>query len=141
MRNWKKSLGQLVLQIICSLVLFLAINIGINGMYLIGVPKAEDVQSVTISYPEKSAAVQTVTDVEHLQSAVSLTNFLRYSLFAAVDASEEPLITITYALSDGSNVSVSANRTTVWWKGKAHALKQEDSFVNLTEGIFYDEPV
>ena len=49
-KKWTKRLGRLALQIVCVTVLYL--GIGMNGMYLLGVPKAEQVQKVTVSYPE-----------------------------------------------------------------------------------------
>ena len=51
-KKWTKRLGRLALQIVCVTVLYLGISIGMNGMYLLGVPKAEQVQKVTVSYPE-----------------------------------------------------------------------------------------
>ena len=32
---------------------------------------------------------------------------------------------------------VSANETTVWWHGKAQAVKEQEIFLTLTEGIFF----
>ena len=31
---------------------------------------------------------------------------------------------------------LSANRTTMWWKGKAHPLKEPDVFCNIVENLF-----
>ena len=59
---------------------------------------------------------------------------LRYS---KADGGQQPLISITYYLQNGTDRTISANRTTVWWKGKSYAIKDPGLFVNLTEGIFF----
>lgn len=112
-----------------------------NGMYLLGVPKAEQVQKVTVSYPEVSETAKEVTDTEKIKAAVGLTNFLKYRLFTTPEASDQPEFTMTYILENGETVSVGASENTVWWHGKAHALKHEGAFMKLAEGIFYFEEV
>lgn len=140
-KKWTKRLGRLALQIVCVTVLYLGISIGMNGMYLLGVPKAEQVQKVTVSYPEVSETAKEVTDTEKIKAAVGLTNFLKYRLFTAPEASDQPEFMMTYILENGETVSVGASENTVWWHGKAHALKHEGAFMNLAEGIFYFEEV
>ena len=80
-----------------------------------------------------------ITEKEDIEFAVNLTHFLNYSIFQKAGQEEQPLITITYHLTDGNAVSVSANREMVWWKGKVHVLRKEDLFVNLTENIFFSD--
>lgn len=53
-----------------------------------------------------------------MEQAVKLTGFLRYALFEEPVSGGSPMITITYVLDDGRTVSVSADRETVWWKGR-----------------------
>src|SRR5699024_12799856 len=55
----------------------LPISIFHGGMYLIGVPKAEKVQYVTVSYPEVTDGEKKITDWEQIRLAVQLTGFLR----------------------------------------------------------------
>ena len=33
------------------------------------------------------------------------------------------------------------SRDTVWWKGKARAIKEKEMFINLAEGIFFLDEV
>jgi len=110
-----------------------------KGMYLIGIPQIEDVCKVTISYPEAAEEAKEFSDEEHIELAVKLTGFLRYSLFEDADDQDAPMMTITYLLEDGESISVSASRSTVWWRGKAHAIKDQEMFINLAEGIFFLE--
>ena len=42
-------------------------------------------------------------------------------------------------LKDGTDKTISANNTTVWWNGKTYVIKDKEMFVNLTEGIFFLE--
>ena len=46
-------------------------------------------------------------------------------------------MTMTLRLRDGTECALSASRDAVWWRGKAHALRQRELFVNLTEGLFF----
>lgn len=134
-----KKTGGFLLTVLASTILVVLIHLLTSGMYLLGVPKAQEVQAVTLSYPQVSEAVKEVNDREKIEQAVKLTGFLKYSLFQEADTGGEPLITMTYRLADGRTVSVSANRETVWWKGKARALKKPDMFLNLAQGIFFLE--
>ena len=43
---------------------------------------------------------------------------------------------MTYYLAYGGTVSISANETTVWYRGKAHVLQDDNTFINLTRGVF-----
>ena len=133
----KKIVNSFVLPVLLTTVLFMCILIAKDGMYLIGIPEIDEVQKVTISYPSVNDQGKEITDDEHIELAVKLTGFLKYALFERSDDNEEPIINITYFTSDGSEISVSANRETVWWKGKAYALKDDETFINLTESIFY----
>ena len=71
--------------------------------------------------------------------ALKLTGFLKYDLFEKVNSEEEPTITITYFLKNGTSKTISANNTTVWWNNKIHVIKDKEMFINLTEGIFFLE--
>ena len=133
----KKIVNSFVLPVLLTTVLFMCILIAKDGMYLIGIPEIDEVQKVTISYPSVSDQSKEITDDEHIELAVKLTGFLKYALFERSDDNEEPMINITYFTSDGSEISVSANRETVWWKGKAYMLKDDETFINLTESIFF----
>lgn len=108
-------------------------------MWLWGLPSLDEVQSVSLSYPSVTDTVKEVSEPEDMELALKLTGFLKYDLFEKADTNDEPLISITYHRTDGTEQTVSANRTTVWWQGKAYALKEKDMFVNLTEGLFFLE--
>ena len=138
MKNkFKNIVNSFILPVLLTTVLFMCISIAKDGMYLIGIPEIDEVQKVTIAYPSVSDQSKEITDDEHIELAVKLTGFLKYALFERADDNEEPMINITYFTSDGSEISVSANRETVWWKGKAYALKDDETFINLTESVFY----
>lgn len=46
------------------------------------------------------------------------------------------MIVITYHLEDGTDETISANNTTVWWKNKSDVIKEKDIFVNIVKGLF-----
>ena len=116
-----------------------SINIFTNGMYLWGLPRINDIQSVNITYPSVTDDVKEISSSEDIELALKLTGFLKYDLFGEVNSEEEPAITITYFLKDGTSKTISANNTTVWWNNKIHVIKDKEMFVNLTEGIFFLE--
>ena len=115
--NYLKSIIRFLIQIGVVAALLMGFSIFHGGMYLIGVPKAEKVQYVTVSYPEVTDGEKKITDWEQIRLAVQLTGFLRYSLLEEADRGESPMITITYYRENQPAITVSANRNTVWWKG------------------------
>ncbi len=133
-----KDWGKRGLSILLTIVIVMLVHILWDGMYLLGVPSVEDVNRAAVSYPAVTDAVKEPTG-ERLELAVKLTGCLKYDLFKGADESDKPLITITYFMKDGGEMTVAASRQTVWWNGKAHALKEEDLFVNLAEGLFFLE--
>ena len=137
--NYLKSIIRFLIQVGVAAALLMGFSIFHGGMYLIGVPKADEVQYVTVSYPEVTDGEKTITDREQIRLAVQLTGFLRYSLLEEADRGESPMITITYYRENQPAITVSANRNTVWWKGKSHVIRDPDMFVNLAEGIFFLE--
>ena len=98
-----------------------------------------DIQSVNITYPSVTDDVKEISSREDIELALKLTGFLKYDLFGEVNSEEEPAITITYFLKDGTSKTISANNTTVWWNNKIHVIKDKEMFINLTEGIFFLE--
>ena len=134
-----KCLIRFLIEVIVMTVLIVGINIFMNGMYLWGLPRINDIQSVNITYPSVTDDVKEISSREDIELALKLTGFLKYDLFGEVNSEEEPAITITYFLKDGTSKTISANNTTVWWNNKIHVIKDKEMFVNLTEGIFFLE--
>ncbi len=139
MGNGLKKLAAIVLKVLLTAIIIVSVFIFTDGMYLLGIPDASQVEQVTVSYPEVSNEVKVFTEDEDIEQTIKLTNFLKYSVFEKYAGDDKPMITITYHLTNGGEISVSASRETVWWKGKAHILKDKDMFINLTEGIFFLE--
>ena len=134
-----KCLIRFLIEVIVMTVLIVGINIFTNGMYLWGLPRINDIQSVNITYPSITDDVKEISSREDIDLALKLTGFLKYDLFEKVYSEEEPAITITYFLKDGTSKTISANNTTVWWNNRIHVIKDEEMFINLTEGIFFLE--
>ncbi|MCM1049501.1 MAG: hypothetical protein NC433_13875 [Clostridiales bacterium] len=139
MNKYVKELIRLLIEITVVTVLLVIINIFTKGMYLLGLPDLADIQSVSVSYPNVTEDIKEVSSPEDIELALKLSGFLRYDLFEKVDNAEKPLITITYHLKDGTDKTISANNTTVWWNDKSYTIKEKEMFINLTEGIFFWE--
>lgn len=134
-----KSAARLLLQIVVITIILVGIDIVWRGMYLLGNPQPEQVQSVTVEN-HATGEIASVTDPNKIETACHLFGFLRYRSFAHADPDAVPLYTLTFQQKDGSACTVSANQTTVWWKGKAHLLDEAEIFCNLTEGLFFFQP-
>lgn len=134
-----KGLIRFLIEVVVITVLIIGISIFTDGMYLLGLPDLNDIQSVNISYPSVTDGVKEISSREDIELALKLTGFLKYDLFGEVNSEEEPVIIITYFLKDGTSKTISANNTTVWWNNKIHLIKDKEMFINLTEGIFFLE--
>ena len=134
-----KGLIRFLIEVVVITVLIVGISIFTDGMYLLGLPDLNDIQSVNISYPSVTDGVKEISSREDIELALKLTGFLKYDLFGEVNSEEEPAIIITYFLKDGTSKTISANNTTVWWNNKIHVIKDKEMFINLTEGIFFLE--
>lgn len=138
----KKILKEIITTIciaIVTLVIVLAISVGRNGMWNRGIPKAEEISSITIEYPSLTEEVKEITDEEKIELSVNMCEYLNYKPFAEVKGEGESLVTICYNLKNGDKVEVSANRTCVFYNGKKRALKKEETFMNIVEGLFFYE--
>lgn len=132
-----KKLGKELLKIAAITAVIMAISVCMEGMWLFGIPDIDDVQAVQITDLRHSAEAKKLTDEESIELAVQLSGFLKYKPLSKAQNNSEPIITITYLLEDGTQKSLSANENTVWWQGKTRAIKQEEIFLNLCEGIFF----
>ena len=134
--SWPKTL----LTVIVSVLITAGVWIGFYGVPLLGLPKAEDVQSVElVSLNNSSVTVLdgnsvTITDTENVELLVKAANLLNYKL--GTPDTTDPELTVIYTLKNGEVRVISANRTTMWWKGKAHPLKEPDVFCNIVENLF-----
>lgn len=137
-----------VLSFLCFVIVATAINMGIKvameGMWLLGIPEPEAVSSVTIKHQYETEQIKEITDPEQIETCVFLTGFLKYRPFADPEVATgkaSPRITFYYHLNNGDTVEVSANANTVFYNGKKHVLKDDDSFVHYVEGLFFSKPM
>lgn len=117
----------------------IGLYISIYGMGFLDLPDAENIQSVSISYPEKTDKIIELTSPEDIETTLKITKALQYRIFKKPADNEQPLISISYHLKNGDTKIISANATTVWWKGRAHVIKEKDLFINATKGLFFSE--
>ena len=127
--SWRQTLLTVVLTVLLSA----GIWIWFYGVPLVGLPKAENVQSVALTRAEGDTVV--VTDAENVELLVKAANLLNYRFGTPEDGTPE--LTVTYTLTDGTERILSASHTTTWWKGRAHRLKEPEVFCNILEGLFF----
>lgn len=134
-----KRIFRTLLTFALTLAAMLAAYAAISGLWLFGVPNAKNVVEVTITSTEHPAETIVSSDAECIERTVKLTGFLKYRLFTAAQENDTPIVTIVWTLRDGSVCEISASRETVWWRGRALPLKDEAFFINLADGIFFNE--
>lgn len=134
-----KRIFRTLLTFALTLAAMLAAYAAISGMWLFGVPNAKNVVEVTITSTEHPAETIVSSDAECIERTVKLTSFLKYRLFTAAQEDDTPIVTIVWTLRDGSVCEISVSRETVWWRGRALPLKDEAFFINLADGIFFNE--
>ena len=117
-----KELLRFVLAVFLPVSAVLAVSIFMNGLYVLGSPVPEEVQSIVAEYPGVADEKKEFTDREHVEQAVKLTGFLRYALFEEPVSGGSPMITITYVLDDGRTVSVRADRESGGGNGRPRAI-------------------
>ncbi len=131
---WKFALWNTLCIIIVSCILNAAIWILFHGIPLIGLPKKEDVKSITIIYNETQK--REITDNETIELLIKSANLLNYQLWGQTEGS--PIIDIIYHLKDGNDIKIHANNNTMWWHGKSHVIKEKDTFINIIQGLFFN---
>ena len=134
-----KRIFRTLLTFALTLAAMLAAYAAISGLWLFGVPNAKNVVEATITSTEHPAETIVSSDAECIERTVKLTGFLKYRLFTAAQEDDTPIVTIVWTLRDGSVCEISASRETVWWRGRALPLKDEAFFINLADGIFFNE--
>lgn len=138
-RSWKSRIKAWGLDLVRLAILVAFISIVKDGMWLFGVPSAGDVSKVTVSCPSVTDGVRAYTDPETIDLAVELTGFLKYSLLETPKGDRDGAVEITYTLRSGETVTVAADETTVWWKGRARAVRDPGAFVYLVRVDFFGE--
>lgn len=132
----RRFIKQLLLTFFISSILTLALNILWYGMPVFGKPDPDRVSQVVVKDIEAGEEKE-ITEAEDIGIACKLLNFLNYVPFSNPDERISPVIEITYTLSDGRELTASANYSTGWWKGRAYTLKDDTAFVNIARGVCF----
>lgn len=137
MKKAVKTIGRFLLEIVLVMFLVTGVKIVLDGCWLIFLPIDDKVQSVTIEYPGLAQNAKEITNSSEIRQCVNLLNMLKYDVFQKSEDETGALVTYTYHMKDGTDLVVAANNETVFYKGKQHVLKEENLFINLTEGLFF----
>ncbi|MCI8726193.1 MAG: hypothetical protein HFG66_08785 [Hungatella sp.] len=127
-------LWNILWSVIITCTLSTILWIGFHGVPLAGLPKKEEVQSITVLC--EGAGQREITDDANIELLIKAANLLNYRIGGETD--KNPIITVTYHLANGEDITLKANGTTMWWHGKSHSLKEENVFVNIIRGLFFD---
>lgn len=136
-----KWLAKTLATTLIVVIISIALEFAVNGVPLFGVPEAETVAAVTVTHPRWPQNPKRFTDETNIDLACKLPNFLRWSPWKSAEESEIGAFTITYELANGGEVWIAADEETVQWRGKTRTLADDNTFVNLTEGIFFLDDV
>lgn len=90
----------------------------------------------SISITKNSSQEIEIKTQEDIEVLVNAANLLNYRLRGGTEGI--PIITVTYHLKDGEDVTIKANNTSLWWHGKLHPIKDTSIFVNVVDGLFFD---
>ena len=133
-KRWKffswKTLGTIVVILVIQTIIWVALH----GIPLIGLPQAEDVKSISLT--KNSSQEREINSQEDIELMVNAANLLNYRLRGGTEGI--PIVTVTYHLKDGDDVTIRANNTSVWWHGKLHPIKDTAIFINVVDGLFFD---
>lgn len=133
-KHWKffswKTLGTIVVIVVIQTIIWVAFH----GVPLVGLPQAEDVKSISIT--QNSSQEREIKTREEIELMINATNLLNYRIFGKKEGS--PVMTVTFHLKDGEDVTMKANNTSMWWHGKVHPIKDTSLFINVVDGIFFD---
>lgn len=123
---------------LCIVVVVCVLNaiiwIAFHGVPLVGLPQAEDVKSISVT--QNSSQEREITTEEDIELLVNAANLLNYCLLGKTEGG--PIITVTYHLKDGDDVTIRANNTSMWWHGKSYPIKETDMFINIVQGLYFD---
>lgn len=125
-----------MITVLAVVVVAIAADLLTEGFPLLGIPRVDEICSVSVEHRDHPGEEQTFTDQSNIELASGLLGYLRYSPLKGL-SDDEPLIEITYLTKDGETYVVSANNVTVWWNGKPRALQDENTFVKLCTAIFF----
>lgn len=133
-KHWKFFSWKTLYTVVSIVVIQTIIWVAFHGVPLIGLPQAEDVKSISIT--QNSSQERELKSREEIELMVDAANLLNYRIFGKKEGS--PVMTVTFHLKDGEDVTMKANNTSMWWHGKVHPIKDTSLFINVVDGIFFD---
>lgn len=122
--------------IVIACVLNAGIWIAVHGVPLIGLPEKEEVKSISVIH--STLGERELVDEKDINLLVNAANLLNYRFTGETEG--EPLIKVVYHLKADKDITIQANRTTMWWHGKSHPIKETKTFINIVEGLFFSAP-
>lgn len=91
MKQHVKTIGQFLFSVAVTFLLVFGVKIAVDGCWLIFLPIDDNVETVTIAYPDPSSEVKEITDASDLKKCTALLNTLKYDIFQRSDDTSDPL--------------------------------------------------
>ena len=109
-----------------------------DGQSLPHKPDKYNVSSVVVEYPDYLDTIEEYDNELIVKAAVAILSELDYYIFKKAPECD-PSVKITYIMKDNTKITVEANDETVWWSGKAYAIKDEGEFIKSCRLLFHDK--
>ena len=132
-QQMKALKGEMVRNIIISLLIAVVIFVGLSGLPLSGAPKVKQIASAQATFDGKTVEVSQ----QDIQIAADLAGGLR-RWFGKTEQTM-PRAYITYQLTNGTQVIIGANENTMYENGSYYPNKGEKGklFEQVVEGLFF----
>ena len=132
--DYLKDIGN-VAKILIIVIFFTGKYLLFEGQSLPHKPGTDDVSSVVVEYRGYSGEAEEYDDELIVKAAVAILNDLDYDRLKKAPEGD-PIVKVTYIKNDKTTISVEANNETVWWRGKAYAIKDEAEFIDACGVLF-----
>ncbi len=137
MNNKFKFLKNIAIGILIAIILLIIMSFFNKGRLVFKIPDISSVAKVEVFYPELSKEKITLITYKDISRSLQMLNFLNHDFKTKDATNETPLITVCYTLKNETQMVVSANLETLWYKDKAYNLKDRGAFVKMAEGLFF----
>lgn len=113
-----------------------------NGTTVGTLPREKAVEQIVISDSRYSDEAKVIRDEKQLKDACAVLGMLRVK-FGEAEMTEEPLITVFYQMTDGTEKELLLGETTMRWDGKDYNLKDRTykMFLDMEQAYFFPETV
>lgn len=138
--TWEFFSRRALIVILAVILINAAAWIALHGCPLSGLPEEKHIKSITLIYNENGSAAAVTREIQNAEDISLLVKAAGMCNYRMGKAGEElPEMTVVYHLKNGDDIELKASAEVVWWQGKKHPLKEENSFVTILKGLYFSE--